>query len=111
MAPSKKEDGLLSLMEVEETVDVPLRGRPIDPEVVAIRNELEKMLKDNTARSFRNVDTDSKEFYARKVRNAGSLKSAEHPEGIPVATRYDRDNQKLIWGPQEVLRELSRKNI
>lgn len=98
---------LLAGMEVEESVGIPMRGRGYDADVLAIRAELEKCLIDGTARSFKGVSNDKKrEEFARKVRSAGGMKGKEE---IKVGTRHDKINDKLIWGPAEVLNRLSQK--
>lgn len=89
---------LLASMQVETELNVPLRGRGFDQDVIDIRAELEKCQTENTARSFQNVDEDNKETYARKVRSAGAM----NPE-IEVATRYIKGAKKLVWGPKSVL--------
>lgn len=97
---------LFQSMQVEDKINVPLRGRGTDPDVIKIREELETMLKDKTARSFQNVAADRREFYARKIRAAATLKG--HDE-IKVTTRYDKATSKLIWGPDSVLKALAAK--
>lgn len=100
---------LFASMEVEESIHVPLRGRGLDPDVIKIREELEKMLTEGTARSFPNVEADKREFYARKVRSAGAMKTESLGEEIKVTTRYDKNTKKLIWGPDSVLKALVAK--
>lgn len=95
---------LLDSMEVEEELNIPLRGRGYDPDVIAIRETLEQSLTDRKARSFKNVEEGDRETYARKVRTAGEMKGKPT---IKVATRYDKHSKKLIWGPDEVLREMA----
>lgn len=97
---------LLKSMEVETEVHTPMRGRGYDPDVIAIREELEKALKEGTARSFPNCsDAKVRETLARKVRSAGEKMRGK--DEIKVATRYDQAQDKLIWGPKEVLDKLS----
>lgn len=102
---TETEASIFDDMEVEEKLTVPLRGRGFDADVLRIRQELEKMLDEGTARSFKNVTDEQREFYARKVRSAGGI----NPE-IKVATRYDKLNKKLIWGPEAVLNKLAGKS-
>lgn len=94
---------LMDRMDTETELTIPLRGRGHDADVLAIRDELVKMKDENTARSFKDVEKEDQEPYARKVRAAGKLADIE------VATRYDADKKKLIWGPKSVLKELSGK--
>lgn len=90
-----KTPSLLDTMEVEESVLIPMRGRGFDPDVLAIRGELEKMQKEGGAvRSFKDVAEEDKETYGRKVRAAGKIAPA-----IKVSTRYDKRTSKLFWGP------------
>jgi hypothetical protein len=100
---------LIASMAVEEEVTVPLRGRGFDPDVIAIRAELEKSLEEGTARSFPNCADDKyRETLSRKVRTAGE-KMTGKPE-IKVSTRFDKSNNKLIWGPKSVLDALANKH-
>jgi hypothetical protein len=100
--------GLLASMEVEEEVTVPLRGRGFDPDVIAIRGELEKALEEGTARSFTNCqDQKHRDTLARKIRTAGE-KMTGRPI-IKISTRYDGSSGKLIWGPKSVLDALASK--
>lgn len=102
---------LFDQMEEVTELKIPLRGRAFDPDVLRIRDELEKMeanLKDGgepVARSFKGVTTDNREEFARKIRAAGQIK----PE-IEVTTRLDKHANKLIWGPTSVLNKLAGKD-
>ncbi len=87
-------------MEVEESVPKTTRGRAFDPQTLKIKDELEKQLQDRRARSFKNVEKDDRENWARKVRAAG--KSL----GISTATIFDPQAKKLYWGPEDVINEL-----
>lgn len=97
---------LMDSMTTEDEVNTPIRGRGYDADTLAIREELEKCLTEGKARSFQNVPEDKREDYARKVRTAGAMRGKDP---IKVSTRYDKANSKLIWGPADVLKQLSSK--
>lgn len=93
---------LFADMEIEEEVTASRGGgRQHTAEVLRIREELEKMVEQGdeaAARSFKNVNSDNREEFARKIRSAGKIS----PE-IKVATRLDSDKGKLFWGPADVI--------
>ena len=96
-------------MEVEEKLELPLRGRQPDALIPAIRVQLEACLGDNTIRSFKNIpDNKTREKYARKVRSAGDMTTDAHGEVIPVLTRFDQANEKLFWGPESVMKTIGK---
>lgn len=94
--------GILPPMEVEDDFNLPLRGKGYNSEVMTVRDELVKCMDEGTIRSFQNVDKEGKEKFARLIRKAGEL--AE----IKTATRHDKNTNKLYWGPEEVMRKLSK---
>lgn len=106
-APAPTEnDSTSSLLdvEVEETVTGSgRRGRAPSEVGIAIQAELQKMATDRTARSFKNVTPEDREVWARKIRAAAKVLD------IKVATRYDGQNQKLYWAPEDVMAELAAK--
>jgi hypothetical protein len=104
-ATEKNTTSKLKIGKVEK-LDEPLRGRGFSAEVIAVRAELEACLTDRQGRSFDDVSEDEKEEYARIVRSAGSMRGKDE---IKVTTRYVRSTNKLLWGPKEVMDELSKK--
>lgn len=89
-----------------EKLDAPLRGRGFSDDVIAVRAELEASLIDHQGRSFSDVEEDNKEEFARIVRSAGGMKK---DDPIKVTTRYVKATKTLLWGPKEVMDELSQK--
>ena len=103
-ATAAKGKGILANMTVENKVTTPVRGRAVSEDVLAIRGELDKCVKDGTVRSFTGVTKDDREVFARKIRAAGTLRG--HDE-IKVSTRFIESEGKLIWGPTDVMNKLS----
>jgi len=101
------DDILANMEEVTEIVGGS-RGRQPRPEVLKIREQLEKMLVDRTARAFRNLTEDNKEEYAKLVRSAGNMTTGGRQK-IATSTRWNPSTSTLIWGPKEVVEELSKK--
>lgn len=105
-ATTSKTDTGISF-EVEEDVPKRNRGRQVDAETQAIVKELEKSAKDGKARSFKNVEEDDRETWARKVRSAA--RRTLNGKGMAVNTVYDPDQKKLFWGPSNVIKTLQNK--
>lgn len=93
-------------IETVDEITAPMRGRGPSADTLAVRAELEAQLKDRKGRSFSGVSKDDKEKFSRLVRNAGKMTGK--PE-IEVSTRFDPHNDKLLWGPKEVMEELQAK--
>lgn len=93
--------------DTEDSVPIISRGRGLDAQTVAIRDQLLASQKDGKARSFKNVDAEGdngRETWARKVRSA-----AKAAGGMKVSTIYDAEAKKLYWGPDEVIKKLQNK--
>jgi hypothetical protein len=104
---SETRTSILDDTEVVDSISIPLRGRQVSQDVLDIREALEAMVADGSARSFKNVTKENREEYARKVRAAAKLKGKEP---IEVGTRFDEAAGKLIWGPEDNLKKLSGKS-
>lgn len=96
-------------VEKIDKLDEPMRGRGFTQETLDVRAELEASLVDREGRSF-NVGTDStqeqRETLARVIRSAGKMTGRDE---IKVSIRFASSTGRLMWGPKEVMDELSKK--
>lgn len=96
--------GMLPQMEVEEDFNLPLRGKGFNQEVIFVRDQLIQCKEEGTVRSFKDIKAEDKEKFARLIRKAGEMAD------IKPATRHDKATNKLYWGPEEVMKNLSQKS-
>lgn len=91
------------VIEEETTVPPRTRGRQFDPQTLQLKEQFLASEKDGRARSIMNVKTqDERNEWGRKLRSAANAIDPEYK----IETRWDRENNKLVFGPEDVIKKL-----